>query len=119
MNTCETCGNEYHAAFQVTIGGIAHTFDSFECAINALAPVCHHCRCRVIGHGVESGDMLFCCANCARRAGVTGLRDQQPDPAVDHQRPPGVPPASNDDYPDPMDQMGAASYPASDPPSTW
>ena len=37
MPTCETCGNDYDKAFQVTMNGQAHTFDSFECAIHALA----------------------------------------------------------------------------------
>jgi len=50
---CEVCGNEYDKAFQVTMRGASHTFDSFECAIQALAPTCAHCNCRVIGHGVE------------------------------------------------------------------
>src|SRR5262245_3628381 len=40
---CETCGNDYDKAFQVTKGGVTHTFDSFECAIHALAPTCAHC----------------------------------------------------------------------------
>src|SRR5476649_1065468 len=34
MATCETCGNDYDKAFQVTMNGTAHTFDSFECAIH-------------------------------------------------------------------------------------
>ena len=34
MGRCETCGNEYDKAFQVTVSGRAHTFDSFECAIH-------------------------------------------------------------------------------------
>lgn len=40
MATCEVCGNEYHKTFEVTKEGEAHTFDSFECAIHALAPTC-------------------------------------------------------------------------------
>ena len=28
--------------------------DSFEGAIQKIAPVCEHCRCRVIGHGVNA-----------------------------------------------------------------
>jgi hypothetical protein len=44
--------------------------DSFECAIQKIAPVCEHCRCRVIGHGVEHGDRIFCCAHCASMAGA-------------------------------------------------
>jgi len=37
---CEVCGNDYDKAFTVTLGGRLHTFDSFECAIQALAPAC-------------------------------------------------------------------------------
>jgi hypothetical protein len=33
-------------------------------------PTCEHCRCRVIGHGVEAGGRIFCCAHCAKEAGV-------------------------------------------------
>jgi hypothetical protein len=50
--------------------GRTGTFDSFECAIHAMAPVCEHCHCRVVGHGVESRGRIFCCANCAQMAGV-------------------------------------------------
>ncbi|MCW2927650.1 MAG: hypothetical protein JWM86_1618 [Thermoleophilia bacterium] len=39
--------------------------------------------------------------------------------AVDHDRQPGVPPPSSDDYEDPVDIEGAESFPASDPPSGW
>ena len=75
MSQCETCGNEYHKSFDVVMGGKHHTFDSFECAIEALAPRCAHCNCRIIGHGVESGAKIFCCAHCATKSGVTGLKD--------------------------------------------
>jgi hypothetical protein len=77
MAQCEVCGNEYDKAFQVSMpGGDSHTFDSFECAIHALAPRCEHCDCRVIGHGVEADGRIFCCAHCAEHAGVTALRDR-------------------------------------------
>jgi len=76
MAVCEVCGNDYDMAFQVTAAGHTHTFDSFECAIHALAPVCGHCGSRVIGHGVESGDSIFCCAHCAELPGVRGLADR-------------------------------------------
>jgi hypothetical protein len=33
MARCETCGNEYDKAFEITLAGRSHTFDSFECAI--------------------------------------------------------------------------------------
>jgi hypothetical protein len=76
MGRCEVCENEYDKAFTVTVDEIEHTFDSFECAIHALAPTCNHCGCRIIGHGVERDDVMFCCASCAMHAGVAGLRDR-------------------------------------------
>jgi hypothetical protein len=76
MATCELCGNDYDKSFQVTMAGKSHTFDSFECAIHVLAPTCAHCKCRVIGHGVEANGTIFCCAHCAKRAGVRELVDR-------------------------------------------
>ena len=76
MATCEVCGNDYDKSFQVTMGGRTHTFDSFECAIQALAPTCAHCRCRVIGHGVEASGTMYCCAHCAKHEGVRGVDDR-------------------------------------------
>ncbi|HWK34362.1 MAG TPA: hypothetical protein VNR51_11865 [Hyphomicrobium sp.] len=76
MAVCDTCGNDYDKAFQVTKAGKTMTFDSFECAISAMAPRCAHCQCRVIGHGVEAGGEIYCCAHCASQESVTGLRDR-------------------------------------------
>jgi hypothetical protein len=76
MGRCEVCGNEYDKAFQVTIAGTTLTFDSFECAIHAVAPTCGHCGCKVIGHGVEGDGRIFCCAHCAGQTGVGGLTDR-------------------------------------------
>ena len=73
---CEVCGNAYDKAFDVIMNGEAHTFDSFECAIHALAPKCAHCSCRVIGHGVEADGLIYCCAHCAHHQGAIGLRDR-------------------------------------------
>lgn len=76
MSRCEVCGNDYDKSFEIIMSGARHVFDSFECAIQALAPVCSHCRCRIIGHGVEAGNKIFCCAHCASAAGVAGMRDR-------------------------------------------
>ncbi len=76
METCEVCGNEYDKSMRIEVGGETHVFDSFECAIHALAPACAHCGCRIIGHGVESGGTMFCCARCATHEGVDGARDR-------------------------------------------
>ena len=75
MGTCEVCANEYARAFQVVIAGVTHTFDSFECAIHKLAPVCGHCGCKVIGHGVEASGKVYCCAHCAHHEGARGIVD--------------------------------------------
>ena len=50
-------------------------FDSFECAIHKLAPICAHCGCKVIGHGVEAKENIYCCAFCAGQEGVRGAVD--------------------------------------------
>jgi hypothetical protein len=70
------CGNSYDKAFQVTMQGKTQTFDSFECAIHALAPRCSHCECRIIGHGSEKDGRMFCCAHCAKAAGAKEIRDR-------------------------------------------
>ena len=75
MAKCDVCGNDYHLSFQVLRAGETHTFDCFECAISRLAPTCHHCGCRIIGHGMEATDKFFCCAHCARQSGATDLKD--------------------------------------------
>jgi hypothetical protein len=76
MAQCETCGNDYDKTMEIRYGDRAHTFDSFECAIQALAPACAHCGCRVIGHGVEADGSVFCCAHCAGESGVTATVDR-------------------------------------------
>jgi hypothetical protein len=73
---CEVCGNEYDKPMEIVVNGISRHFDSFECAIHALAPVCDHCGVRVIGHGVEAGGVIFCCAHCAAKAGVESVKDR-------------------------------------------
>jgi hypothetical protein len=76
MARCETCGNDYDKAFQVTQQGRTMTFDSFECAIHAMAPQCAHCHCRIVGHGIEAHGKMYCCAHCARHEGVKGVKDR-------------------------------------------
>ena len=76
MAQCDVCGNDYDKAFRVTQGDRTMTFDSFECAIEAMAPRCAHCKCRVVGHGIEAKDKIYCCARCARHEGVQGVSDR-------------------------------------------
>lgn len=76
MARCEVCGNDYYLSFDVIAAGQRHTFDSFECAIHSLAPVCSHCGCKIIGHGIEGDGVMFCCAHCARSSGFPQAVDQ-------------------------------------------
>jgi hypothetical protein len=76
MQACEMCGNEYDKAFEIKMAGTSHIFDSFECAIHALAPTCAHCGCKVIGHGVEAKGTFYCCAHCATQEGVRKVADR-------------------------------------------
>jgi len=76
MAICDACGNYYDKSFEVHLGGDVKTFDSFECAIHLLAPRCAHCKCRIIGHGLEADGVMFCCAHCASKTGVTELQDR-------------------------------------------
>ena len=71
MSRCEICGNEYRKMLEIRYQGRVGNFDSFECAIHGMAPTCEHCGCRVIGHGVELGERIFCCANCAQMVGIS------------------------------------------------
>lgn len=76
MAICEACGNEYDKPIEIVRNGISHYFDSFECAIHVMAPQCEHCGSRIIGHGMEVGGAMYCCAHCAKHAGITSLTDR-------------------------------------------
>jgi hypothetical protein len=51
-------------------------FDGFEDAIQAHAPTCEHCGCRILGHGLEAHGGLYCCDHCASQQEVTAVRDR-------------------------------------------
>lgn len=76
MATCSVCGNEYDKTFDVIMAGQKSTFDSFECAIHALAPTCQHCGVKIVGHGLEANGLFYCCDHCAEAEGIKGLRDR-------------------------------------------
>ena len=68
MARCEVCGNDYDMAFEVHAQGAVHVFDSFECAIHRMAPICEH--------GGQAGGRFYCCAHCAEAEGASGLADR-------------------------------------------
>ena len=75
MAVCDACGNDYAKSFEVTMEGETYTFDSFECAIHQLAPSCAKCGVRVIGHGIQAPDAVYCCAHCAEAEGFSAAQD--------------------------------------------
>ncbi|MDJ0344837.1 hypothetical protein QMK19_20000 [Streptomyces sp. H10-C2] len=76
MARCEVCGNDYIMSFEVHAQGAVHVFDSFECAIHRMAPICEHCRVRIVGHGVEADGRWYCGAHCAKADGAHGIVDR-------------------------------------------
>ncbi|MFT3893939.1 MAG: hypothetical protein QM730_20110 [Anaerolineales bacterium] len=65
MRRCEVCGNEYDKCMEIRVNGMTHVFDSFECAVHALAPSCAHCGCKILGHGMEfERCVLLLCPLC-------------------------------------------------------
>ena len=79
MAVCEVCGNDYRLSFEVHAAGAVHVFDSFECAVHRLAPICENCGVKVIGHGVEADGVFYCGAHCARQSDQSSA-----DELVDH-----------------------------------
>lgn len=76
MECCRACGNAYDKTFEIKYKSQTYIFDCFECAIHMLAPPCKNCNCKIIGHGVESNNDFYCCASCAKQAGVLDLKDR-------------------------------------------
>ena len=73
MAPCEVCGNNYDKSFEIILGGKSHTFDSFECAIQALLSMLrlsdHRPRRRESGTG-------FLLRTLCRADGKTELKDR-------------------------------------------
>ena len=76
MGICDVCGNSYDKSLDIVQGDRRGTYDSFECAIHALAPRCSHCQCSIIGHGAEHDGKFYCCAHCAKQSGIVGIDDR-------------------------------------------
>jgi len=71
MGRCVVCGADSNRLFTVrAANGREYAFDSFECAIDRLAPRCAYCGIRIIGHGIPAGPSLYCGAHCAQFLGI-------------------------------------------------
>lgn len=63
--SCEVCGKDEEECFEILLGGERHVFDSFECAMHALTPICAFCGCQVLGHGIQVESTFYCSNLCA------------------------------------------------------
>jgi len=68
MTKCETCGSQTGDLFEVVKGGVSRTFDSFECAIEAMARPCENCGCLITGNDAVEGASIFCCSACQQQS---------------------------------------------------
>lgn len=67
MKACDSCGNKYYEPLFIKYKDKEYVFDSLECAINLLAPICESCGNKIIGHGVKVAEHIFCCDHCSRK----------------------------------------------------
>lgn len=65
IKECENCGQLHDKPFVIFKDGKEHTFDSFECAIDYIAPRCFHCGKQIIGREVHYEDEIFCSSKCS------------------------------------------------------
>lgn len=64
-SSCEVCGKTRERCFEVHLGGERHVFDSFECAVRGLMPVCDRCGSVLLGPGIQIESSLYCSYSCA------------------------------------------------------
>lgn len=63
---CDNCGVNIEKDYILYINGTEFTFDSFECAINFVAPRCAHCNSIVMSHGIKAAGEIFCSNTCSQ-----------------------------------------------------
>jgi phage terminase large subunit GpA-like protein len=107
MSRCEVCGKEFTKPVTVEWNGEQKTVDSFECAVQALAPRCEHCGQPVMNQSIQDDAPFYCCSVCEQKA------QQKAQPAA------AGGPASEADPEEQkyVDKVIEDSFPASDPPS--
>ncbi len=66
IKECDNCGKTHDKAFVILKEGREHTFDSFECAINFVAPRCFHCNTFILGRQVDQDGETFCSIKCSK-----------------------------------------------------
>ena len=62
---CVNCGLNIEKDYILFINGTEFTFDSFECAVNFVAPRCARCNAIIMGRGTHHTDEIFCSPLCS------------------------------------------------------
>lgn len=62
---CVNCGLNIEKDYILFINGTEFTFDSFECAVNFVAPRCANCNTIIMGRGVHTGGEIYCSPTCS------------------------------------------------------
>lgn len=73
MSTCETCGNQHAKCLEIIENGKSHFYDSVECAIQALEPICEQCQCQISGHELDANEVVKYCDFCKQTLGGIGF----------------------------------------------
>lgn len=63
---CVNCGFNIEKDYILFINGTEFTFDSFECAVNFVAPRCANCNSIIMGRGIQQSGDMFCCSTCSK-----------------------------------------------------
>lgn len=63
---CVNCGVNIEKDYILFINGAEFTFDSFECAVNFVAPRCANCNTIIMGHGIKSAEDIYCSTFCSQ-----------------------------------------------------
>lgn len=61
---CVNCGFNIEKDYILFINGTEFTFDSFECAVNFVAPRCANCNSIVMGRGIHNEGDMYCSSTC-------------------------------------------------------
>ena len=63
---CVNCGSNIEKDYILFVNGAEFVFDSFECAVNFVAPRCSACNSIIMGKVIHRADEIFCSANCSK-----------------------------------------------------
>lgn len=62
---CINCGFNIEKDYILYVNGTEFTFDSFECAVNFVAPRCASCNTVIMGKGVQTHGSVYCSSTCS------------------------------------------------------